>query len=493
MKTILSKPLFLVLAVLLAIALILSGVLVYRSLTDPLDCRMAADVKIGGLDVSGKTWLEAWRSVGTAAKETLLAEAMEVSLPGDTVTVSPKEAGVKVSAWKAVNDAYRIGRKEAAQETNLPLSHYISWNEAYVRSLLETYASQYNTDLTQPSWKLRGLVPELGTDAFDPSAPGQTVELTLGLPKRHMDVDATMQQILQGYNESLAGVEKLALDVEPSQLPQEPNLQEIYDTCYLSPKDDALDMATYQVIPGSYGYAFDLEAAQALVDQAPYGETVSIPMEPVEPEIFGEGVYFRDVLGSCETKHTTDENRNTNLRLLCGFLDGVVIQPGEEFSYNQAVGERTEERGFKPATVFAGDRKAKDFGGGVCQGSSTLYNCLLIADMEITKRHGHGALVTYIPLGLDAAVNWSTDTDLRFINNSHFPVKIQAKVSDGYVKMKLLGTDEKDYYIKMEAKQYQEGDYYYATSYKCKYDKKTDELISRDREAFSSYIAELPS
>ncbi len=255
---------------------------------------------------------------------------------------------------------------------------------------------------------------------------------------------------------------------------------------------DSLYSDTYELVPGSFGYHFDMEKAREMVAQADFGSVVSIPMEAFPPETYGEAVYFRDVLGDCETKHSADENRNVNLALVCQLLDGYVIQPGEEFSYNMAVGERTEERGFKPATVFSGNVKTKDFGGGVCQGSTTLYNCLLEADMEIIERHGHGALVSYVKVGFAAAVNWRTKTDLRFRNNSHFPVKIQAELSDGYMKMKLLGTEERDYYIKMEATSYREDDYYYACSFKCKYDKETDELISRDREVFSSYVAELP-
>lgn len=480
------------LGVVLALVLVAGGVILFGSLTDPLNCRMAENVSIGGLDVSGMTRYQAYQAVKGAADQTILTQELILELPQQTLTIRPEEAQLKVDVIKAVTDAYRIGRKETATALELPLSRYLTYNEEAVRTMLKTYAARFDTTLTQSSWKLRGQVPDLNTDSYDPQAAGQTVELTLGLPERHLDVEAVLEEIIAAYDRSLAGLRKLTLEVEPTKLPEQPNLEEIYRTCTISAKDDGLDLQTYALVPGTFGYHFDLEKARQMIDQADFGDVVSIPMVAYEPEIYGEAVYFRDELGACETKHNTDENRNINLALVCQFLDGYVIGPGEEFSYNMAVGERTEERGFKPATVFSGDRKSKDFGGGVCQGSSTLYNCLLEADMEILERHGHGALVTYIPLGLDAAVNWLTKTDLRFRNNSHFPVKIQAEVSDGYMKMKLLGTDEKDYYIEMEANSYREGDYYYACSYRCQYDKQTKELISRDRVAFSSYVASLP-
>lgn len=480
------------LAVVSGLMLVAGGVILFGRLTDPLDCRMAENVSIGGLDVSDMTRYQAYNAVKDAADKTILTQDMILELSQQTLTIRPEEAELKVDAIKAVTDAYKVGRKEDATASELPLSRYLTYNEEALRTILKNYAAKYDTTLTQSSWKLRGQAPNLNTDTYDPQSSGQTVELTLGLPERHLDVDTVLGQIIGAYNRGLAGLQNLVLEVEPEKLPEEPNLEEIYKTCTLSARDDSLDLQTYQLVPGSFGYHFDMEKAREMIALADFGDVISIPMEAFEPEIYGDEVYFRDVLGTCETKHSADENRNINLALVCQFLDGYVIEPGEEFSYNMAVGERTEERGFKPATVFAGNRKAKDYGGGVCQGSSTLYNCLLEADMEILERHGHGALVTYIPLGLDAAVNWLTQTDLRFRNNSHFPVKIQAEVSDGYMKMKLLGTDEKDYYIEMEANSYQEGDYYYACSYKCKYDKETRELISRDRVAFSSYVANLP-
>ena len=480
------------LTVVLGLILAMVGVILFGCLTDPLDCRMAENASIGGLDVSGMSQYQAYKAVKDTAAQTLLTQDLILELPQQTLTIRPQEVELKLDVIKAVMDAYQIGRKEDATASEIPLSRYLTYNEEALRTMLKNYAAKYDTTLTQPSWKLRGQVPNLNTDTYDPESPGQTVELTLGLPERHLDVEAVLQEISAAYDGSLAGLRHLTLGVEPNKLPEKPNLEEIYRTCMISAKDDSLDLQTYQLVPGSFGYHFDREKAGGMIASADFGEVVSIPMEAFEPEIYGDEVYFRDVLGSCETKHTADENRNINLALVCQFLDGYVIAPGEEFSYNMAVGERTEERGFKPATVFSGDRKSKDFGGGVCQGSSTLYNCLLEGDMEILERHGHGALVTYIPLGLDAAVNWLTKTDLRFRNNSHFPVKIQAEVSDGYMKMKLLGTDEKDYYIEMEANSYREGDYYYACSYRCQYDKQTKELISRDRVAFSSYVANLP-
>lgn len=458
---------------------------------DPYDCRMAQGVTIGGLDVGGMTKREARSALKDALEKSLYTESLSVCLPGESLTLSPEETKVRVSVSRAVRAAYSFGRDDSRKSPEIPLLPFLKLEEDTVRSLLQAAARRINTDLTQPSWELTGTRPDLSTGAFDPEATGQTLRLTLGIPTVRLDVDQVYGEILAGYNAAIAlcsaGDFSVTPEVLPKELPEEPDVEAIWKEIAAAPVDDSLDLNAYQFVHGSYGYGFDPEQVGSLATNAAYGQTLEIPLTCTEPEILGEEVYFRDVLGSCETKHNDDENRNTNLRLLCAALDGVILQPGEEFSYNGTVGERTEEKGYKPATAYSGTRMVKDIGGGVCQGSTTLYNCALLADLEILERVCHGAKVGYVSLGLDAAVNWNTKTDLRFKNNFHFPMMIKAEVSDGYVKMQILGTDEKDYYIEMRCGVGDENGVTYAVSYKCKYDKETGEQISKDVEARSTY------
>lgn len=446
---------------------------------------MPENASLGGLELGGMTHRQANAAV-SAASEEMLGKSLKLVLPEETLVFSPKEAGMTFRQSQALGDVYR--------GTQGDLLKYLSWEESYFRSALQGYAQRHDTALTQPSWELEGDVPELGTDKIDLQAPCQTLNITLGTPESHLDQEAALQAIEELYRHGLQPSEtgfEITMDVVPEKEPEEPDLAAIAESCRIAGVDDSLSMSSYQLLPGSYGCEIDLEQGQQALEKAQFGDTVVLPMHYVEPEILGDQVYFRDVLGTCDTKHNSDENRNTNLRLICEILNGHVVQPGEEFSYNAVVGERTPERGFQPAPAYSGTVLVKDYGGGACQISTTLYNCLLLADMEITARVGHGALVSYVPRGLDAAVNWATHTDLAFRNNSHFPVMIQAKVEDGYVKMELLGTDEKDYYIKMESGSSEDGSAIYAVSYKCKYDKETDELISRERESTSTYLKNL--
>lgn len=475
----------------LSLAILAGGYFAIRIAMDPYDCRMTEAVTIGGLDVGGMTKAESRNTLKTTLESTLYAQALTVQLPKEDLVLSPKDCKVRVNISKAVNAAYRYGRVGGQETNHIPLLPYLKLDESAIRNLLQEYASRTDTDLSQPKWELTGVLPDLSTEHFDPNAEGQTLLLTMGIPKLQLDVDQIYNEILDAYNSVFSlcasGAFTIVPEVIPEALPDAPNAGAILDAVAIAPVNDSLNMETYEFVHGSYGYGFDPDQVQTLADNAAYGETLRIPLTHTKPEILGDEVYFRDILGHCETKHNTDENRNTNLRLLCQALDGVILQPGEEFSYNGTVGERTKERGFKPATAYSGNRLVKDIGGGVCQGSTTLYNCALLADVEILERVCHGAKVTYIGLGLDAAVNWNTKTDLRFRNNFHFPMMIKAEVADGYVKMQLLGTDEKDYYVEMRCKAAAGEKATYASSYKYKYDKQTGELLSNALEAYSSY------
>lgn len=475
----------------IALALLIGAGFLCQALLDPLDNRMAPGVTIGGLDVGGMTRKEARQALTAAAQETVLAEALPVSLPEETLSLSPAELDVKLNTGKAVRAAFRVGRTEKDTATEISLTPYIQLNETAVRSLLQSYAQRYDTELTQATVRMEGDMPELSTLRPAAEITGQTLVITLGLPTSHLDVEAALAEIKAGYRSGIADCQNASYGVTvaviPEAVPEVPNLVALYNQYLQNPTNDSLDMQNYNLVHGSYGYHFNLVDAISVLGSAEYGETVSIPMVCFEPEIYGEGVYFRDLLGSCDTKHNTNENRNTNLRLLCAAIDGVILQPGQEFSYNEVVGERTAEKGYLPAPAYSGDRLVNSVGGGVCQGSSTLYNCVLLADLEVTKRVCHGASINYLPLGLDAAVNWKT-TDFCFRNSSNFPIMLKAEVSGGYVRMKIMGTDEKDYYVKLEANSWVESEEVTrASSYSRKYSKETGELISRDLIAYSTY------
>jgi len=128
-----------------------------------------------------------------------------------------------------------------------------------------------------------------------------------------------------------------------------------------------------------------------------------------------------------------EEGRVVNINLAVEKINGIVLQPGEEFSFNDKVGERSEARGFKEATALFGTEKVREVGGGVCQVSTTIYQAVKNAGLEIEERHQHKKKIPYAEEGQDATVDFAADFDLRFKNNLDRPIKMHVSTDGEYV------------------------------------------------------------
>ena len=181
----------------LVLALAAVGFFLVRPALDPYHCRMADGISIAGVDVGGMTKGEARKALQAALDETLYRENLTVALPMESITLSPADTGVQVDVRAAVNDAYRMGRSDGSLPGNMDLRPYLSVNSEYIRTALEGYASEFDTEFSDSHYALTGDAPDLGTENHDPSAPCQTLELTVGVPKAHLDMDSACDQILE--------------------------------------------------------------------------------------------------------------------------------------------------------------------------------------------------------------------------------------------------------------------------------------------------------
>lgn len=146
----------------------------------------------------------------------------------------------------------------------------------------------------------------------------------------------------------------------------------------------------------------------------------------------------------------SNNNRSTNLELASEKINGTIVLPGEVFSYNKIVGERTIYKGYKEATIYSGGKVVQGIGGGICQLSSTLYNAVLYSNLEITSRSNHRFTTSYVKEGRDATVSWGT-IDFCFRNTRNYPIKIVSTVNNGLVKVGIYGiTEENEYEVELE-------------------------------------------
>ena len=150
-------------------------------------------------------------------------------------------------------------------------------------------------------------------------------------------------------------------------------------------------------------------------------------------------IAYAEIIATCETVgiYTTKFDspksaRGKNIKLAAEKIDRIILEPGQEFSFNEAIGPASKEQGFKLAKIFIDGEEHKGYGGGICQVSSTLYNAVLEAGLDVTERHPHSKEVFYVPEGKDATASHG-GVDFKFINNFDCPVVIRAYTSENEV------------------------------------------------------------
>ena len=483
-----------------------------------------------GIDLGGKTPEEAAALLHQQTDGTFPVQSLLINLPDTILTLSPAQTGAALDVDALVQQAYSYGRggnrwentqakAEAALNTHeLDIASCLTLDESAIRQVVENAAASAASTLTQPTVTITGETPDLNLSykkAMEKTdVAHKKLTIVMGTPDRSLDTEALMEAIIAAYHANDLTPIDFAYQVT---LPDALDLEALLAANTIAPVDAVLDESDYSITHEVLGYSFDLEALNALVANAGEGQTITLDFQYLPAALTFEAIdatLFKDVLGSVSTNHTNDSNRNTNLKLACKAINGKLIRPGETFSYNQTLGERTEKKGYKPAGAYMAGKTVETVGGGICQVSSTLYYACLKADLEIVERTAHGYTVSYMPYGMDATVSWGS-LDYKFRNNTDYPIRIEAWVSGGQVHVKLIGTDTKDYYVKMtyetvegptEGKTiyqdfkwnnkegYKDGEVIQTAytgrtvkSYRVKYSKATDEKISSTYEATSRY------
>ncbi|SDE22855.1 VanW family protein [Sporomusa acidovorans] len=183
-----------------------------------------------------------------------------------------------------------------------------------------------------------------------------------------------------------------------------------------------------EVMPEKPGQRLQVSATLNALLAAKAGDSVTPVYEVFAPDITRDKLARSRKLGSYTTNiWDRSPGRMANIRLGAKLINNTVLEPGQEFSFNRITGEPTAERGFQPAIVYGDDgENQEEFGGGLCQVSSTLYNAVLAGNLKITERHPHSQPVNYVPPGKDATTY--TDKDFRFMNNTRRKIMQRAFV-----------------------------------------------------------------
>lgn len=406
------------------------------------------NVKVAGVDVGGLTVQAAKGEVEAAVADAYASQTLQVHLPDKTLAFEPQQTKVALDADEAVQEALCYGRGDGPFRA---LINYLSSSGKGYNVELET-ALELDTEYIQTMilQAAKDARQEARNGSVSVSADSRTLTVTKGIPGRFLDSDGLYEAV---YNAFQTG-DFTPLEWDYVEIPcVEAELDSYYEELATEVVDAHYDEETKKLVEGQSGYGFDLDAATARLASAAQGEQFTITLEEIEPELDLETLQeqmFGTQLELRSSPYVTNANRTENLRLACEAINGTIINPGEVFSFNNTVGERTEEKGYKPATIYGGEGESTDgVGGGICQVASTIYWAALYMDLETVMREPHMYLVTYVPPGMDATIYWDSGLDYKFRNNRENPLMITANIDGGYVNIAFWGVKENDNYVEM--------------------------------------------
>lgn len=402
--------------------------------------KIISGVSIKDIDVSGLSPSDAKYMLDNTLNNNI-PEEITVKHGDFEATISLSQMDVAFDTKAASNSAFKIGRTGNILENNL--------------SVLSTMFGNVNIkpritlDKTSLSKNLQDMSAQL-PDAVVQSSyyiEGNELLVTSGKSGYVVDVDNTIEAIKDSVYTFSCVDNPVEIAVKPQE-PDEIDIEKIYNEIKKDPIDAYYTTEPFTVYPSENGVDFNIsldEAKSIIVSEKK--EEYSIPLKIITPNVTTNMIgteAFPDLLSSYSTKFSTyDKNRSTNIRLAANKVNGVVLMPGETFSYNKVVGARTIAAGYKEAGVYVNGQVTNGIGGGICQVSSTLYNAAVYANLEIVQRTNHMFVSSYVPISRDATVSYGS-LDFQFKNNRNYPIKIVCSVSGGVCSFQIFGMKQDD-------------------------------------------------
>ena len=408
-------------------------------------------ISINGIDISGLTSEEATQKLSEEFSKKLDNNLTLNSNEYSSDFIPSQDIDVKFDISLAIETAYSIGRSGNLVQNNYEI----------LGTLIAT--KQININLLYDSQKLHNYVDRLSVELPGlVEHPSYYIENNnLIIVRGHSGIellqDKTKQLIISNI-EYLSNYNSIALpthEVSPNSI----DINKIHEEIYSEPQNAYVVQEPFEVYIGSAGRDFSIsldEATNLLIEEK---DEYVIPLKFIEPEVqvkdLGNDIFIH-TLGSFTSNYKeSNVNRSTNVKLASDKINNVILLPGEEFSYNQVVGKRTFENGFREASIYTSAGVVNGLGGGICQVSSTLYNAVLRANLEIVERRNHSYAVSYVPLGTDATVSYGS-IDFRFKNNRTYPIKIIASSTNGICSVSITGIQESvEYEVEITPKKLQ--------------------------------------
>ena len=369
---------------------------------------------------------------------------------GDYETSITYEAlEVKYQIEEAVEQAFKVGRDGNVFQDNFKIlktwknGANIKLDVVFDENTIEQIAQNINNSIddavVQPSYYVEKDKAKL--------------IITAGKQGVKVDEEQLLSSIYSVLNENTEDEQKIEIPMKQD-TPEEIDVDKIHEEVYKKVQDAYYTKEPFTVYPEEEGIDFDVDATKSMLLEEK--EEYEIPLIITKPSKTVKDIgteAFPDLLATFSTNYNAGNvDRTTNLRLAANKINGTVLLPNEEFSYNAIVGERTINAGYKMAATYSNGAVVDGLGGGICQISSTLYDAVVMANLKITTRRNHQFVTSYVPAGKDATVVWGSQ-DFKFVNSRKYPVRITATVQGGVATVQVWGIKEEvEYDISIETK-----------------------------------------
>ena len=406
--------------------------------------RIMSGVTVNGIDIKGLTIQEAEQKI-TDRMQNILEKDIKLRRDDFEYTIKLSQIEAEYNIKDAVKEAFEIGRrgnivfnnfdilKSLIGGTNIELKY--KYNEELLDEIISDISVKIPNAIIDTAYYIEG----------------SKLIVTKGKPGNLIDEDKLKNDIINSIKDNENNPIQINLIYwEPNKI----DIDKIYNEVYTQPKDAYYTQNPFEIFPHVNGVDFDKELAKELLKEDK--EEYEIELKITEPEITTNKIgteAFPDLLSSFSTRYDASQiGRSKNLSLAAEKINGTVVMPGEVFSYNKTVGERTIAAGYTEAAGYAGGKIVPTLGGGICQISSTLYDAVLYANLDIVERRNHMFLTSYVGAGKDATVVYGS-IDFKFKNTRNYPIKIEASVRNGIAKVDIYGIKEEvEYEVEISTK-----------------------------------------
>ena len=419
--------------------------------------KMLNGISINGISVSGKDKDEV-KEILSEKIEAKKTEDLVVKLDAKTEegaeykgVISFEQLQLNYKLDEAIEKAYNIGR-----DSNIFVNNFNIVKTFFAKNNIEIPYEYNEEELNKQIDTINGQIPGAVIESsYDIDEDKKELIITKGKAGLVVEPELLKQEV----ENEIKNVESSKNEINLSTKNKEPNqidLDKIYSEIHTEPQNAYYTQNPFTLYPHVNGidFAISMEEAKKILEENK--EEYIIPLKITHPEITTDKIGsegFPDLLAEFSTNYNPGaKDRTTNLKLASNKINNTVVLPGETFSYNKVVGKRTTAAGYKEAPSYAGGKVVNDIGGGICQITSTLYNAVVFANLDIVSRSNHQFVPSYVKAGRDATVVYGA-IDFKFKNTRKYPIKIKSTVSGGVARVQIYGMkEETEYKVKIETK-----------------------------------------